>query len=61
MDFKINEFKTGIRLTRSLLTGPITKGGEISRDDIIQRYIKANRRRHIVMQRFIMMSKLHKF
>ena len=51
MDFKINEFKTGIRLTRSLLTGDITKGGEISRDDIIQRYIKANRRRHIVMQR----------
>ena len=39
MDFKINEFKTGIRLTRSLLTGPITKGGEISRDDIIQRHI----------------------
>jgi hypothetical protein len=51
MDFKINEFKTGIRLTRSLLTGAITKGGEIDRDDIIQRYIKANRRRHIVMQR----------
>jgi len=50
MDFKINEFKTGIRNTRGLLTGPITKGGEIARDDIIQRYILANRQRHEVMQ-----------
>jgi len=50
MDFKINEFKTGIRNTRGLLTGPITKGGEIARDDVIQRYILANRQRHKVMQ-----------
>jgi hypothetical protein len=50
MDFKINEFKTGIRNTRSLLTSPITKGGEISGDEIIKRYILANRQRHLVMQ-----------
>ena len=51
MDYKINEFKSGIRNTRGLFTGEVLKGGEISKDDIIQRFIQANGQRHLVMKK----------
>lgn len=51
MDYKISEFKTGIRNTRSLLTTETLKGGEISTDDIVQRFIVANEQRFRTMQK----------
>ena len=51
MDFKINDFKKDIRETRGLFAGDIQKGGEISRDDIINRYIVANEQRFKAMKR----------
>jgi len=51
IEFKIYEFKKGIRNTRSLLTGETLKGGEISSDDIIKRYITANAQRYKVMNK----------
>jgi hypothetical protein len=51
MDFKINEFKSGIRNTRGLFSGEVLKGGEISHDDIINRYIEANAQRYAVMNK----------
>jgi hypothetical protein len=51
MDFKINEFKSGIRNTRGLFSGEVLKGGEISHDDIIKRYIEANAQRYSVMNK----------
>ena len=50
-NFKINEFKSGIRNTRSLFSGEVLKGGEISHDDIIKRYIEANAQRYMVMDK----------
>ena len=51
MDFKINEFKSGIRNTRGLFSQEVLKGGEISHDDIIKRYIEANAQRYMVMDK----------
>ncbi len=51
MDFKINEFKSGIRNTRGLFSGEVLQGGEISHDDIIKRYIEANAQRYRVMDK----------
>ena len=51
MDFKINDFKKDVRETRGLLTGEILKGGQISRDDIISRYITANEQKFKAMKR----------
>jgi hypothetical protein len=51
IDYKINDFKKGIRNTRSLLTGETLKGGEISSNDIISRYITANAQRYKVMNK----------
>jgi hypothetical protein len=51
MDFKINDFKKDIRETRGLFAGDVQKGGEISRDDIINRYIVANEQRFKAMKR----------
>jgi len=51
IEFKIYEFKKGIRNTRGLLTGDTLKGGEISSNDIIQRYIVANAQRYKVMDK----------
>jgi hypothetical protein len=51
MDFKINEFKTGIKNTKGLFASEVLKGGEISKDDIIQRYIEANKQRYAVMNK----------
>lgn len=51
MPYKIYEFKNSIAGTRSLLTSPTTKGGEISRDDIIERYYVANQQRFKAMKK----------
>jgi len=51
MDFKINEFKTDVRNTRGLFTGDVQKGGDISRDDVINRYILANEQRFKAMKK----------
>jgi len=51
MDYKINEFKSGNRNTLGLLTSETLKGGEISRDQIVQRYIEANKQNFRVMQK----------
>ena len=51
MDFKINDFKKDIRETRGLFAGEVQKGGEISRDDVINRYILANEQRFKAMRR----------
>jgi len=51
MPYKIYEFKKSVAGTRSLLTSPTTKGGEISRDDIIERYYIANRQRFKAMRK----------
>jgi hypothetical protein len=51
IEFKIYEFKKGIRNTRGLLTGETLKGGEISSNDIIKRYIVANAQRYKVMDK----------
>jgi hypothetical protein len=51
MPYKIYEFKKSVAGTRSLLTSPTTKGGEISRDDIIERYYIANQQRFKAMRK----------
>ena len=51
IEFKIYEFKKGIRNTRGLLTSETLKGGEISSNDIIKRYILANAQRYKVMDK----------
>ena len=51
MDFKINDFKKDVRETRALLSSEILKGGQISRDDIISRYITANEQKFKAMKR----------
>jgi len=51
MDFKINDFKKDIRETRGLFAGEVQKGGQISRDDVINRYIVANEQRFKAMKR----------
>jgi hypothetical protein len=51
MDYKINEFKSGIRNTRGLFTSETLKGGEIDRDAVILRFIEANAQRYKVMNK----------
>jgi hypothetical protein len=51
MDFKINDFKREVGQSRSLLTSEVLKGGQISRDDIINRYILANEQKFKAMKR----------
>jgi len=51
MDFKINDFKREVGQSRSLLTSDVLKGGQISRDDIINRYILANEQKFKAMKR----------
>jgi hypothetical protein len=51
MDFKINDFKKDVRETRALLSSEVLKGGQISRDDIISRYITANEQKFKAMKR----------
>jgi len=51
MDFKINDFKKDIRETRGLFAGEVQKGGQISRDDVINRYIVANEQRFKAMKK----------
>jgi hypothetical protein len=51
MDFKINDFKREVGQNRSLLTSEVLKGGQISRDDIINRYILANEQKFKAMKR----------
>jgi hypothetical protein len=51
MDFKINDFKKDIRETRGLFAGEVQRGGQISRDDVINRYIVANEQRFKAMKR----------
>jgi len=46
MDFKITDFKNGVRNSRREFTGGqfgVLKGGRISSDEIIERYVAANR------------------
>ena len=45
LNYKINEFKGGLRKTRSLFTGTVLKGGSITPDEIVQRYYIANQQR----------------
>ena len=45
LNYKINEFKTGLRKTRSLFTGEVLRGGSIKPEEIISRYYVANRQR----------------
>jgi len=58
MDYKINEFKTGIRNTRGLFTSETLKGGDIGRDDIIKRFIEANAQRYQVMNKMGQINQL---
>ena len=51
MDFKINDFKKDVRETRGLLSSEVLKGGQISRDNIISRYITANEQKFKAMKR----------
>jgi hypothetical protein len=51
IEFKIYEFKKGIRQTRGLLSSETTKGGEIKADDIIERFYIANKQRYNVMNK----------
>jgi hypothetical protein len=50
LNYKINEFKEGLRDTRSLFTSKVLKGRPLERDEIIKRYILANERRFRVFQ-----------
>ena len=45
LNYKINEFKGGLRKTRSLFTGTVLRGGSITPDEIIERYYIANQQR----------------
>ena len=45
LNYKINDFKSGIRNTRSLFTSPVLKGGLMKQEDIIERYYVANQQR----------------
>ena len=45
LNYKINDFKAGLRNTRSLFTGRVLKGGSITGDEIIERYYTANKQR----------------
>jgi hypothetical protein len=45
LNYKINEFKEGLRNTRSLFTGEILRGGSITGEDIISRFYIANQQR----------------
>jgi len=46
LNYKINDFKGSIRNTRALFTSEVLKGGPISPNEIIQRYIVANAQRY---------------
>jgi len=51
MDYKIAEFKQRIRNSRSIFTGgELQRGGEISNQQIIDAYIKANARKFEIMK-----------
>ena len=45
LNYKINDFKEGLRNTRSLFTGTVLKGGSITSDEIIERYYVSNQQR----------------
>ena len=45
LNYRINEFKDGIRNTRNLFTGQILDGGPITSDKIIERFYIANQQR----------------
>ena len=45
LNYKINDFKEGLRNTRSLFTSKVLKGGSITDEQIIERYYIANRER----------------
>jgi len=45
LNYKINDFKGGLRDTRSLFTGRVLKGGSMTDEEIIERYYIANRER----------------
>jgi hypothetical protein len=60
LNYKINEFKGSLRRTNSLFTADLLKGGEITEDKIIERYIVANAQRYKAfneMQRKILASR----
>jgi hypothetical protein len=46
LNYKINDFKAGLRNTRSLFTSETLKGGKITPNEIINRYIVANAQRY---------------
>jgi len=46
LNYKINDFKKSIRNTRALFTSETLKGGKITPNEIIQRYIVANAQRY---------------
>ncbi len=46
LNYKINDFKKSIRNTRSLFTSETLKGGKITPNEIIERYIVANAQRY---------------
>ena len=45
LNYKINEFKEGLRDTRNIFTAPTLKGGPITGDEILERYYVANQQR----------------
>ena len=45
LNYKINDFKSGLRNTRSLFTSKVLKGGLMDQEDIIERYYVANQQR----------------
>ena len=46
LNYKINDFKESVRNTRALFTADVLKGGSISPNQIIERYITANAQRY---------------
>lgn len=46
LNYKINGFKESIRNTRGLFTSEVLKGGAVTPNEIIQRYITANAQRY---------------
>lgn len=63
LNYKINDFKSGIRDTRALFTSPVLKGGVMKQEDIIERYYVANQqrfKRFLEMQRKIQAAEILK-
>ena len=46
LNYKINDFKESIRNTRSLFTSEVLKGGSVTPNEVINRYIVANAQRY---------------